>query len=662
LRLTSFAALAVSVALPALAQTPAAETSGSASGGAAGLHTFTQLALAPSGDRIATVEALDPFAPARARARGPVIVRSARSGAVVLRLDPCPACRYADPTWSPRGDALAFLAYDAAAGRTSLEIARGAEVRTVATVAGVASTPRFSPDGSTLALMATPGAHKQTGAVEAGAQQVGDIGELETADEKRIGVVPATGGEIRYVSPADTFVYEYDWRPDGRGFVATAAEGNGDNNWWVAKLVAVDLARPDEARVIASPKMQMNFPRVSPDGRTVALIGGLMSDFGAVGGDVYTVPVAGGEPRDVTPGIKATFTSLAGWRGGRLAGTLLRGERAEVVSLNPDSGQVSDRWAAPVSTSATDGEASFSADGAVAAAVVQDFTHPPEVYAGRPGAGFGAVTHENAGLSPQVTAQSVSWKSDGFDVQGWLIGPTAPTPGKHPMVTEIHGGPSSANTPHYMGPYGSGVFATADWLKRGYLVFYPNPRGSYGQGEAFTRANVRDFGGGDLRDILAGIDKVETIAPVDDARLGVVGHSYGGFMTMWTVTHSHRFHAAVAGAGLSDWISYYGENGIDQWMIPFFGASAYDDPAIYEKLSPIFSIKQATTPTLIYVGERDVECPAPQSFEFWRGLQAAGVATKLVVYAGQGHAIRDPADLADVRARELAWFAKYLGS
>ena len=653
MRLTSIAALSACVALPALVH---AQTTPPA-----GLHTYTSLSLSPSGDRVAAVEALDPFAPAKTRPRGPLVVRSARSGAELERHDPCPACRYADPAWSPRGDALAFLAFDAAAGRTTLELARGGRVTPIASVDGVASTPRFSPDGSTVALMATPGAHKQTGAVEAGAEQVGDIGQLETADEKRIGVVPASGGEIRYVSPPDTFVYEYDWRPDGRGFVATAAKGNGDNNWWIAKLVAIDLATPGQARVIAEPKMQMNFPRVSPDGRTVALIGGLMSDFGAVGGDVYTVPIDGGVPTDVTPGIKASFTSLAGWRGGQLAATLLRGDKAEIVALDPKSGQVAVRWSAPVSLSAADGEASFSADGTLAAAVVQDFTHPPEIYTGAPGPAFAAATHVNAALPAQASVSSVSWKSDGFDVQGWLLGPKVATPGKHAMITEVHGGPSSANTPHYLGPASAGIFATADWLKQGDYIFYPNPRGSYGQGEAFTRANVRDFGGGDLRDILAGIDKVETIAPVDDARLGVVGHSYGGFMTMWTVTHSHRFHAAIAGAGLSDWISYYGENGIDQWMIPFFGASAYDDPAIYEKLSPIFSIKQATTPTLIYVGERDVECPAPQSFEFWRGLQAAGVATKLIVYAGQGHAIRDPADLSDLRAREVTWFDTYLG-
>ena len=112
-----------------------------------------------------------------------------------------------------------------------------------------------------------------------------------------------------------------------------------------------------------------------------------------------------------------------------------------------------------------------------------------------------------------------------------------------------------------------------------YFVLEPNPRGSYGQGEAFTKANRKDFGYGDLRDILAGVDAVEKKYPsVDDSRLGLTGWSYGGFMTMFGVTQTPRFHAAVAGAGIANWQSYYGENSIDQWMLPFFGASVYDDP------------------------------------------------------------------------------------
>jgi dipeptidyl aminopeptidase/acylaminoacyl peptidase len=267
------------------------------------------------------------------------------------------------------------------------------------------------------------------------------------------------------------------------------------------------------------------------------------------------------------------------------------------------------------------------------------------------------VTHDNDAAEPYAGARSITWKSEGLEVQGWLLGPLKTEPGRtYPMVVQVHGGPSAAHQPNFIwkGP-------TRGLLDHGYFVFMPNPRGSFGQGEAFTRANVQDFGGGDLRDILAGIDAAEKIAPIDDKRLGVYGHSYGGFMTMWTVTHSQRFHAAVAGAGLANWVSYYGENGIDQWMVPFFGSTVYDDPTVYDRLSPIRSIKAAKTPTFIYVGERDVECPPAQSLEFWHGLQAMGVPTSLVIYEGEGHGIRDPGHNLDLDRRVVGWFDKYLG-
>ena len=133
-------------------------------------------------------------------------------------------------------------------------------------------------------------------------------------------------------------------------------------------------------------------------------------------------------------------------------------------------------------------------------------------------------------------------------------------------------------------------------------------------------------------------------------------------MTMFAVTQTHRFRAAVSGAGLSDWLSYYGENSIDQWMIPYFGASVYDDPAVYAKSSPITYIKQVKTPTLVVVGERDGECPAPQSFEFWHALKTLGVPTELVVYEGEGHSFRKPENRVDVMRRALGWFNQYLGN
>jgi dipeptidyl aminopeptidase/acylaminoacyl peptidase len=227
---------------------------------------------------------------------------------------------------------------------------------------------------------------------------------------------------------------------------------------------------------------------------------------------------------------------------------------------------------------------------------------------------------------------------------------------RYPLVVEVHGGPSAMARPTW-----PGTLLDLTLLSHyGYFVLRPNPRGSYGQGEAFTRANVKDFGYGDLRDILAGVDYVVKHFPVDNDRVGIGGWSYGGYMAMWAVTQTHRFQAAVAGAGIANWQSYYGENDIDQWMIPFFGASAYDDPAVYSKSSPITFIKNVKTPTLILVGDRDGECPTPQSFEFWHALQTLGVENRFVVYPNEGHLIYDPTHRHDIMQRTLEWYNRHL--
>jgi len=223
------------------------------------------------------------------------------------------------------------------------------------------------------------------------------------------------------------------------------------------------------------------------------------------------------------------------------------------------------------------------------------------------------------------------------------------------MVVEVHGGPASSVRSSWSGGYPVVPLAAA-----GYFVFFPNPRGSYGQGEAFTRANVKDFGGGDLRDILAGVDEVVHQAPVDPARIGITGWSYGGFMTMFAVTQTDRFHAAVAGAGIANWQSYYGQNSIDQWMIPYFGAPVYADPEAYARASAVNFMSHVKTPVLVLVGERDGECPAPQSFEFWHALKSFGVRTQLVVYPGEGHAFRKPENRRDAMRRMLGWFEENL--
>ena len=631
LRTLSLTVLALGTSAPLAAQTVPA------------VRQFGALAIAPAGDRVVAIETV-------AADHAALVIRTVKDGRIVRTIDPCKACTYASPVFA-RDGRMAFLAREAGHVTVMLADQAGTE-RTVATIDGIAQSLRFSPDGRHLAMLATYGATKEAGATQAGARQVGEIGE--TSDEQRVSTIDLATGGVRVLSPAKRYVYEYDWAPDGRTLVATTAAGNGDNNWWVATLDAIDV-ETGTVRSIAKPTTQANMPRVSPDGRTVAYIGGLMSDFGSIGGDIWTVALGGGTPTNVTANAKATVTSIAWTRAGLIA-TRLAGDASQVASIAAD-GSAAVRWSRPASFAAGDGRVVASADGRTIATVVQDFAHAPALYAGPLGKPK-RITRDNDAAPANAVARSVTWTNDGFDMQGWLLAPPAGAATKTPvpMVTIVHGGPASASTPNYV-TRDSGPGAL---LAAGYWVFMPNPRGSYGQGEAFTAANRRDFGGGDLRDILAGIDAVEKVAPVDDARLGLTGGSYGGFMSMWANTQTNRFKAIVAGAGLSNWISYYGTNGIDQWMIPFFGTSMYEDPAAYARVSAISVIKQAKTPTFLYVGERDIEVPPTQSIEYWHALKALGVPTSLVIYADEGHAIRNRDKAADVRRRSVAWFDRYL--
>lgn len=616
------------------------------------VHHYLDLAIDPKGQHIASIDIRHETAEA-VEPHGAIVLRDVTSGRETGRIDPCSQCRYSDLAWSPDGTELVFVATDETAGTASIEVAAGTTVRALTSVQGVVHAPRYAPDGRSIAVLATVAARKRTGALEAAAPQVGEIGAAP--DEQRIGVVARNGGELRLVSPSDTYVYEYDWLPDGRGFVGTAAHGDGDNNWWIAELARFDLAT-GAMRRIAKPDYQMSFPRVAPDGHSVQFIGGLMSDFGAVGGDLYEVSLDGGTPTNLTPGYAGSFSALY-WRGGRLYATGLRLDESVLIGFDSNRRNPMVLWGVKAATRAADGDMAIANDGHFAAAL-EDFAHPPHIVAGT-SPDVRQITHDNDALIVDLNVQSLIWKSDEYFVQGWLVGPAHPTDGKHPLIVHVHGGPSSAALPTYGSDY-SLYTAIHEWVDKGYYLLLPNPRGSYGQGEAFAAANRRDFGGGDLRDILAGVDAAERVAPIDDARIGLHGHSYGGFMTMWALTQTHRFRAAIAGAGLSNWISYYGTNGIDTWMLPFIGASVYDDPAPYHAMSAIEHMKNVTTPVLLYTGESDVEVPASQSFEYWHALKTLGVPVQLHVYPGEGHLVHKPEHVLDLRRRLPAWFDQYL--
>ena len=563
--------------------------------------------------------------------------------------------------WARDSKQIAFLSDGSSNGQQQLYIANatGGSPRKLTGVTGFLASPGWSPDGKTIAMLFTENAERAAGPLVAEKAQTGVIKEAVT--EQRLSLVDVATGKLRQISPADMYVYEYDWSPDSKSFVTTAAHGNGDNNWYIAQIYTVPAAGGEMKSIYTPPvDSQIAIPAWSPDGRSVAFISGIMSDEPAVGGDIFVIASEGGEARNVTPGMKASASWLTWMTDGTriLFGEDVDGESG-IASVDVATGKIETLAHGPEQYTANGwGSAvSLSDDGKSAAVIRQSFEHPPEVWAGALGQ-WKQITSRNAGFKPAWgEAKSIHWKNDGFNLQGWLLYPRNFDPAKkYPMVVLAHGGPSSMVHSSWPGSHSFGIALSG----AGYFVFNPNPRGSYGQGEEFTRANVKDFGYGDFRDIMTGVDQVLKEAPVDEHRLGITGWSYGGYMTMWAVTQTNRFAAAVAGAGLANLQSYYGENQIDKWMIPFFGASVYDDPQVYAKSSPITYIKNTKTPTLVLVGDSDGECPTPQSYEFWHALKTLGVKTELVVYEHEGHSFASPAHQRDVIERVAAWFDQHL--
>ena len=558
--------------------------------------------------------------------------------------------------WAPDSSSVAFLSDAEHPGQLELYIMRLADrsVRRLTSLTGFLASPAWSRDGKTIALLFTENATRAAGPLEAVPSETGVIGEQVL--EQRIATVDVATGGVTRVSPDDLYVYEYDWSPDGASFAVTAAHGSGDNNWYVAQLEIIDR-RTGGVRSILKTDMQIAVPRWSPDGNRVGFIGGLMSDESIASGDLYVIPAAGGTPLDLTPhhaGSTFWFTWLP------KSDAILTADAVDGASglaeVNSRSGATRVLWRGAETITAPGDFArgvSVAADGRTTAVIRESFNDPPTLQLGRAGDWRPLTGHSPKREPLWGKAESLRWSSDEYSVQGWLVPPAKIEPGRtYPMVVWAHGGPAWLNAPAWPKQLD---YATL-LANQGYYVFLPNPRGSAGFGEKFKRANIKDMGGGDLRDILAGIREVVATHPIDDRRVGITGWSYGGYMAMWAVTQTDRFRAAVGGAGCADLLSYYGENGIDEWLIPYFGASVYDDPAVYAKSSPINFIKQAHTPMLLIVGDSDVESPPPQSYEYWHALRTLGVKTELVVYPHEGHEFADRAHVLDRMQRIVSWF------
>jgi dipeptidyl aminopeptidase/acylaminoacyl peptidase len=261
---------------------------------------------------------------------------------------------------------------------------------------------------------------------------------------------------------------------------------------------------------------------------------------------------------------------------------------------------------------------------------------------------------------PLGRTEIVRWKSkDGMEIEGLLTYPVGYQNGKrYPMVLIVHGGPAGVFVQNYLAV--RSVYPAATYAAQGWAVLRCNIRGSSGYGKKFRYANYKDWGGMDFQDLMTGVDHVITMGVADTERLVVSGWSYGGFMTSWIITQTHRFKAASIGAPVTNLMSFNGTADIPSFVPDYFGAEFWNNPEIYAKHSAMFNIKGAITPSLILQGESDARVPISQGYELYNALKRQGTTAKMVTYPRQPHGLSEPRHVLDAGKRNVEWFALYL--
>jgi dipeptidyl aminopeptidase/acylaminoacyl peptidase len=304
-----------------------------------------------------------------------------------------------------------------------------------------------------------------------------------------------------------------------------------------------------------------------------------------------------------------------------------------------------------------------SRDGSVVALIAESVTEPADVHVAD--ASFTSIRKLTT-VNPQVAnfalgeTEVVTWKSsDGKEVEGVLLKPVGVASGQRvPLLVVAHGGPTGAHTNTFRvgGLEGGQALAGQGWA-----VFYPNVRGSTNYGEAFMRANIPDWGGGDWRDLMTGVDALIAKGVADPNRLALIGWSYGGYMTAWGITQTTRFKAAMVGAGITNVWSMYGTNDIPNYLGTFFGGIPdATTRALYMERSAMTHVDKVTTPTLILHGGNDERVPTGQALELHRALKERGKITELVFYPREGHGIQEYYHQKDRLTRIHAWLSRYV--
>lgn len=468
---------------------------------------------------------------------------------------------------------------------------------------------------------------------------------------------PVSGGAPRLLTTTDRHVVSFALSPDGTRAVYAAQPTPRTRDSFDADLYELDLRTLSEKPLVAQPGRDAD-PSYSPDGKWIAFHsqGGTLNYFAAR--HVALVPSGGGPIRYLTKDPSVPLDVFRGgnsfsWSldSGMLYYTAGFGARDYLVRQNLASGRIERVTDRPASAP------SFTPDLARAVFLKASPRRQPEITLLENGA-ESRLTNigESFADYPAVQSKVVSWKSrDGLPIEGILFLPFDYQPGRRvPLLLELHGGPTGVALDSFPVPR---TYPTQAFLQSGFAILAPNFRGSSNYGAEFRLKNIESQGFGDFDDVMTGVDYLVEQGIADSNRLGVMGWSYGGFLTAWAIGHTNRFKAASVGAPATDWTTYYAQSdGSRSTLLTYFGGNPWDKPENYSRHSPRTGMAKIRTPALLQVGGLDIN----HNSELYWSLTDRNIPVEYVIYPREGHGIVEPAHQRDLMERNLRWFSRWL--
>ncbi|MCI0336945.1 MAG: S9 family peptidase [Acidobacteria bacterium] len=588
------------------------------------------------------------------------------------------------PQWSPDGALIAFLAERDKGTQIWIIPVYGGESERLTSEENNIQSFRWSPDGKSIAFVTRDVPHDKAEREKKKKDKFDTIVvdadftyshlwkiNVETRDKKRL-----TEGNFTASNP--------QWSPDGKSITFVMSRSGTQESSFIdisedrnTDIYVIPAGGGTPRQLTTNPAADTN-PQWSPDGKWIAYVANSEPKSWAARNDVMLISPEGGTPRNLTKDFFESASSSMNWSpdSKTIFFTSGVGFYTHIFKISSDGGKVTQitrehrnygpfdiSGYSPKLTPGTppfnSNEPAYTPNWKIAYAVTDSLT-PEDIWIAPLNKIEEAkkVTWVNPEIRDFTLAETnvLKWKGpDNLDIEGLLVKPLGYEEGKrYPLILQIHGGPYARF---------SDTFNTRAqiWAANGYAVLMPNPRGSTGYGHKFTIANIGDWGGKDFKDIMAGVDVLIAKGIADPEKLVVMGGSYGGFMTFWTITQTDRFKAAIGHAGISDWYSFHGQSDVPGLMEYGFAGQPWTSTENYRKYSPMTYVDRVKTPIMITHGERDLRVPIAQAEQYYRALKKRSVEVIFLRFPREGHGIQEPNHIIDLVTRQLEWFDSHLG-